>query len=129
MSNIENLSRPFNLLERLRPAGKTTKPEPKNTDDVLLSFGSPGDNVFQVSASNQSDLTDDDREEVRRKYDVVKVMNKTDPDQFVEVEVLTEYQARNRIDEKRTKVRFTKQEPAENIEIVSRDKVRTTTEE
>lgn len=126
MSNIENLSRPFNLLERLRPAGKTTKPEPKDADDVLLSFGSPGDNVFQISASNQQDINNDDKQEVRRTYDVVKVKNTEDPDQFVQVEVMTEYQARNRIDEKRTKVRFSKQEATANIDIVSRNKVRTT---
>jgi hypothetical protein len=124
----EQISRPFQN-PPVWPPSKTTKKEPKDGADIVFSFGSAGQDVFQVSATSRADLSDDNKKEVRRTYDVVKVMNKTDPDQFVELEVLTEYQARNKIDDKRTRLRFTPQEETENIEIKKRNQVRTTAPE
>lgn len=124
----EYLSRPFRE-NPVWPPQKTTKPQPKDADDVTFTFGSAGQNVFQISASNRNEITDNDRTEVRRTYDTVRVKNPDDNEQHVDVEVLTEYQARNRIDDKRYKVRFTKQEEAANIEILKRNNVRVTEQE
>lgn len=121
----EYLSRPFKS-PPVFPPNRTSKPRPREANDVVWSFGSPGQNVFQISASNRSDITDHDRTEVRRTYDTIRVKNPDDNSQHVDVEVLTEYQARNRIDEKRYKVRFTPQEESSNIEIMKKNNVRVT---
>ena len=121
----ELISRPFDK-PPVFPPRKTSKPQPKEGEDVVFTFGAAGQNVFQISASNRNEITDNDRKEVRRTYDTVRVKNPDDNNQHVDVEVLTEYQARNRIDDKRYKVRFTPQAESANIEILKRNQVRTT---
>lgn len=123
--SIESLSRPF-VNELFRPAGKTTKKETIEGGDVEFSFGSAGSNVFELRANSKGEVDNNDHQETKRTFDVVRVKNPDDNAQHVDVEVMTEYQAKNRIDESRIKVRFTPQAAAENIEILRRDQTRTT---
>lgn len=125
MSDIENLSRPFSPLD-IRPNNKTTKREPLTPGNTLLTWGTGAGNVFQLRAQSRGEVNNDDHKEIRRTFDTVRVKNPSDNSQFVDVEVLTEYQARNRIDDSRVKVRFTPQEASSNIEIMRRNQVRTT---
>ncbi|RPH72714.1 MAG: hypothetical protein EHM78_02085 [Myxococcaceae bacterium] len=126
MSNVENLVRPF-LPGGVFPAGRTTKPEEKIVEDTVMEWGNSGSSVFQLSASNQNDVeAESNPKEERRKFDVARIKNKDDANQYVDVEVMTEYQGRNQIDKKRTRIGFSRIQPADNIEIIKRDQVRTT---
>lgn len=126
MSDLEYVARPSVAgMLGVRPRGPTTDREPIVDGSVMIKFGSAGPNVFVANGQFKiAENTGDDRE-IRRKYDVVRVKNPTDNEQYVDVEVMTEYQARNRISEKRTKIRFFDVEPAENIEILRRNQTRT----
>jgi hypothetical protein len=129
VSDLEYLARPFNPVTQLRPPGPTTKPEPKDADSIALTFGSPGNDIFTLSAQNKGQVENNEQQEESRKYDKVRVKNPADHEQYVDVEVITEYQARNKIDDKRTKIFFRPPESSADVEVLSRNHVRTTSPE
>lgn len=124
MSKLEQIIRP-SAVGDIRPLNFTpARKQPKTPGDNLKVWGNAGDDIFALSAHLKQDVKPAEWEESKRTYDVVKIMNPADNDQSVEVEAMTEYQSRNQIDKSRTTLRFSKVQPAANVEIVSRGNVR-----
>lgn len=121
---------PLELLVRPNQTG-IIRPQPWNTpstradeatknDMVLLSWGGSGDSIFSIARPDFAWKVEDEKDETERTYDVVRIKNKDDPEQYVDTEVMTEYKARNKIDQSRVTLRFGATQASENTEIISR---------
>lgn len=121
---LENLVRPNESTNyRPPPTNPFASSNPNDSrkfENAKLSWGGAGDGLFTWQNPGFG-LTDDTKnDETLRKYDVVRVKNKDDPDQYVDTETMTEYQARNAISKQRITLRFAPPEASENTEIISR---------
>lgn len=140
LGSLEQIVRPASTAD-FRPSIVANKYRPAGPDNPnSITWGKAGDDIFTITASEKAgfkwDDKDKDKKEITRKYDVVRVKNKDDPEQYVDTEVVTEYQVqsglnfnsdvRNKISKDRYTLRFAKPKATENTEIISRDNVRTT---
>lgn len=107
----------------IRP-GVPAKAKTQKPADGVVTWGKSGGNVFFLANTASGFTVKDDVEEVKRKYDKVRVKNPDDPDQHVDVEVLTEYQARNRINKSRYTLRFESPENTATTQVLSRGNTR-----
>jgi hypothetical protein len=128
VSELEQIVRPVGAGDiRPLPAQGFQSPPPVPGGN-LITWGSSGSSMFQLSAHMSQTLplaTWPKSDEVMRKYDVVKIMNKDDSSQFVQVEAMTQYQARNKEDGSMVTYNFAKMNPTEGtIEIISSGNVR-----
>ena len=77
-------------------------------DDAVMTWGQSGDSIFNKDAIHYGAKIippdDDDKTETKRTYDVVRVQNPDDENQYVETEVMTEFEARTKIDPTRTQI-------------------------
>lgn len=127
MSNLEQIVRPSQSPD-IRPAPTTALLEPpKTVNNPNVVWGTSGNSIFQLRAHASGQVDNRQDYETSRKFDVVRVKNPDDENQYIDVEVMTEYQARNKIDDSRTKLRFDKPKAKDNIEIISRDNTRSST--
>jgi hypothetical protein len=124
MPNLEQVVRPAQTLV-FRPIASQKGSTPIFPDDVVLLWGDSGNNVFQLSQNVKQSVNNDrsDKEESRT-FDVVRIKNTEDDSQFLDVEVLTGYQARNQIDKTRTKLLFSPPQGGGNVEILKRNQTR-----
>jgi hypothetical protein len=97
---------------------------PKVVENEPIVWGSAGDSVFQLRAS-ASDKVDNKWPEDQRTYDVVRVYNKDDREQYIDTEVMTEYQGRNKISQDRIQLRFAATKESANVEVISTGNKRT----
>lgn len=127
MAELEQLVRPYSPYEVLKK-GATYKPEPTELEGTTVwTFGSAGDDVFALRASTQAEIDNEGTDhEVRRKFDLVKVKDPNNDENFIETEVMKEYEARNSISKDRIIIRFREQDPSANIEILKKDQTRNT---
>jgi hypothetical protein len=98
-------------------------------DEAVITWGQSGDSIFNKDAVHYGALMinppdDDDKTETKRTYDVVRIENPDDSDQFIETEVMTAFEARTKIDPTRTqiapdriKLRFGPTQPSANVTI------------
>lgn len=127
MSNLEQIIRPA-------AAGAIRPPPPPGyfaspifSDPNIVTWGSSGGSVFELQAHQQATVPPakwPKNDEQKRKYDVIRVKNPDDPTQHVDVEAMTEYVARNRIDKSRITLRYAPQGESENVEVLSRNNTR-----
>lgn len=127
-SPLELLIRP-NQTGNIRPnyyngMKSATVDENKKNDNVVIAWGSGGDSIFTIQTPDFGFKVEDDKEETSRKYDVVRVKNPDDDQQYVDTEVMTEWQGRNKITKDRFTLRFGSPEATANTEIISRGNVR-----
>jgi len=126
-SPLELLIRP-NQTGNIRPNyynGKSARvDEATKNDNVQISWGQSGDSIFTYKTPDFGFKVEDDKEETSRKYDVVRVKNPDDPDQYVDTEVMTQWEGRNKITKDRFILRFGSPQATENTEIISRGNVR-----
>ena len=91
-----------------------------------MTWGQSGDSIFNKDAihygAKMIPSDDDDKTEHKRTYDVVRVQNPDDSEQYVETEVMTAFEARSKIDPTRTqitpnriKLRFAPTQPSSNV--------------
>ena len=127
MSELERIVRPSQD-GSIRPNPVLGYQSPPVTpEDNTITWGGSGSNIFQASAHLSQSIDPakwPDSSETSRTFDVVRVKNPDDTTQHVDVEVMTEYQARNKIDKSRITLRYGAQQPNANIEILSRNNVR-----
>jgi hypothetical protein len=97
-------------------------PPPEKTNVVV--WGSAGQSVFQLRASSQSKI-DNKWPESKRTYDVVRVYNPDDRDQFIDTEVMTAFEGRNKISQDRIQIRFGVTQNTKNSEVVQKGLTRT----
>jgi len=107
--------RPLPGAPRLAQVGDETK-----NDNVVVSWGGTGDSIFTIARPPFGFKVEDDKQETERTYDVVRVKNPDDPDQYVDTEVMTEWKARNKIDSSRTTLRFASPTSSQTTEVISR---------
>ena len=93
---------------------------PKIVENEETVWGSPGNSVFQLRASASAEAPQATWPETDRTYDVVKVYNEDDREQYIETEVMTEYQGRNKISQDRITIRFAATKESKNVEVTER---------
>jgi hypothetical protein len=128
MSELEQIVRPAQdgsirpiYLPQLLAAPKVQTPN-------AITWGSSGANIFRASASVSQTVPPakwPKHSEIKRTYDVVKVMNPDDHSQYVHVEAMTEYQARNKIDGSRVTLQYATNTNSEHVQVVSTGNTRT----
>jgi hypothetical protein len=88
-----------------------------------ITWGSPGNSVFDLRASSQATVPLP-KFESQRTYDVVRVFNPDDKTQFVDTEQMTEYQGRNKIADDRISLQFATNTNTDNTQVISKGNVR-----
>lgn len=131
MSDLEQIVRP-SLAGAIRPSPPAGYfASPIFSDPNIVTWGTSGATVFELQAHQQATVPPaiwPKSDETKRTYDVVRVKNPDDPTQHVDVEAMTEYIARNRIDKSRTTLRYAPQGASDNVEVLSKNNVRTSGE-
>lgn len=99
-------------------------------DEDEYNFGKGDNDVFAVAGvAKTADIKLENGQEnfeVKRKFDTVRVKSQDDPNTYVDTEVMTEYQTRNKINDERTIIRFTSPQSSENTEVIRRNQTRGT---
>lgn len=124
--NLEQIVRPYIVGVQPTPGFQTARfaPPDANLDEEIV-WGSSGDNIFQAIAKRRPEFDmDNENEEIKRKFDVVRIKDPNNSDNHLDVEVMTQYVGRNKIDKTRTTIDLARTEPSENVEIISRDNTR-----
>jgi hypothetical protein len=117
--------RPFGFNDvRPRPSMPDKAPTQPPEGPNLVTWGSPGNDIFAVRANLKSEIPKPDWDETERKYDTVRVYNKDDREQYVDTEVMTEFNMRNKIGKDRFTIRFGETQADENSEIIKKGSVR-----
>lgn len=123
--SLEKLVRPSqvssvrpNWRSNLKSAAKSGAPQP-----VELSWGGSGESIFSVVTPDPVGfkLEDDPKkEETDRQYDVVRVKNEDDPDQYVDTEVMTDWRGMNLQTGEIVQFKFLGPQNTKNTEVISR---------
>lgn len=122
-NHLEHVVRPSQT-KGIRPGVPTQLFEPiKVPDNDPITWGNGGDNVFDLQAHAQQELPEP-KFETQRTYDVVRVFNPDDREQFVDTEQMTEYQARNKISKDRFTLRFQGNANTTNTKVISKNNIR-----
>jgi len=93
---------------------------PKIIENEPIVWGTPGNSVFQLRASANDEAKAATWPETDRTYDVVRVYNKDDREQYIDTEVMTEYQGRNKITQDRIQIRFAATKESKDVEVRER---------
>jgi len=97
---------------------------PKIPDNPPKVWGNAGTSVFDLHAHTQQELPKPEFPETKRRYDVVRVYNPDDHDQYIDTEQMSEYQGRNKISAERIVLRFAKAQSTEHTKVMQRGLVR-----
>jgi hypothetical protein len=92
---------------------------PKIVENNPITWGSSGDSVFDLRA-HASQTVNNSWPESSRTYDIVRVYNPDDREQFIDTEVMTEYQGRNKISQDRIKMQFATNTNTATTEVIQR---------
>lgn len=124
MPSLEQVVRPSQTGD-IRPGyiqyGRTvpTVPDPNE-----IVWGTAGNDVFALQANSKSEVNNETSQETQRTFDTVRIKSKDDENTYIDVEVMTAYQARNTIDKSRTQLRFESPQADANSEIIKRNQTR-----
>jgi hypothetical protein len=91
---------------------------PENNPKV---WGGSGDSIFDLTAHAKQEVPKPNWPETDRKYDVVRVYNPDDHEQFIDTEQMTEYQGRNTISKERIVLRFAKTKDTADTKVMQRN--------
>jgi hypothetical protein len=123
-ASLERIIRPAQTAG-IRPSSfAVARTAPASNQSATLTWGGSGATVFELKASIQLQVQEIQGTELQRTYDVVKVKNPDDDTQFIQTEVLTNYQARNTINGGRINIDYQRQQDSQDIEIVSTGNIR-----
>lgn len=127
MGKLEQIVRPY-VSGQIRPATPVGLQFPVTSKaNVPTVWGAAGQNAFQLTAAINQKVPPAQwpkSDETQRTYDVVRVFNKDDKTQFVDVEAMTEYQARNKIDGSRITLRYATNTNTDTTQVMSTGNVR-----
>lgn len=116
-----------NLFKRtIRPDRQPLAYSPSSTgeDDSTIVWGKAGASPFQLQANSAlEEITE--RTEVQRTYDVVRVKDPDNEDNHIDVEVMTSYTSVDKNGGSRLKINLDRTRESQNVEILERDKTRT----
>ena len=124
--SLEGVVRPF-LPPVTRPADKAATVPPVPAEDVdrnLFSFSGSGQ-VINLAHSARSNASRSGSRETERTFDVMRVKNPEDPQQYVDVEVVTALKSLDWTDVPQT-LRLAKPPETDNVERLEEDVKRTT---
>jgi len=86
MTNLELVVRPHESLY-VGPRKRTTPKQKPEVDEAVLEFGSAGDDVFTAKFNRHTQvIVETETHEVRRHVDIIRVKNKDNPENYVDVE-------------------------------------------
>lgn len=91
--------------------------------ETTVVWGRAGASPFQENFATS--LEAQEEREVRRKFDVIRVKDPDNEENHVDLEVMTEWEARTKIGNKRVVMRLEKPTSSANVEILERNKERT----
>lgn len=118
--HLEFVVRP-NQAPSIRPGTPTQIFQtPKIPDNPPKVWGNAGNSVFDLHAHTQQELPMPEFPETKRKYDVVRVYNPDDHEQYIDTEQMSEYQGRNKISADRIVLRFSKAQNTEHTKVMQR---------
>lgn len=122
-NHLEYVVRPSQS-PQIRPGSRTQLLEaPKIVQNNPQVWGSSGNSVFQLHAHTQQELPQPMNEK-QRTYDIVRVYNPDDHEQFVDTEQMTEYQGRNKISNDRITLRFANNANTEHTKVIAKNQKR-----
>jgi hypothetical protein len=122
---LEQVVRPSQT-PRIRPGHPTQiLKTPKIPQNNPVVWGSSGSSIFEIQGNLSQEVPKPKWEESRT-YDVVRVYNPDDREQFVDTEQMTEYQGRNKLGKDRFVMKFATNRNTENTEVIERGLVRNT---
>lgn len=100
---------------------------PATPDPTIFVFGKGDNDAFLSQGVKFSPYTNksDENEEIKRKYDTIRIKSKDDPDTYIDTEVMTEWQARNQFLKSHITLRFFEPESGPNVEVIRRGQWRT----
>jgi hypothetical protein len=125
-NHLEYVVRPSQA-PQIRPGTPTQLlATPKTPENEPITWGSEGDSVFDLTASESIELPKAEWEK-ERTYDVVRVYNHDDHEQFVDTEQMTYWTSRNKIDKSRFTMRLDNNFNGPDTEVISKDNKRTST--
>jgi hypothetical protein len=93
---------------------------PKTPQNTPHEWGSSGDSIFDLHAHSAATVPKPEWPETQRKYDVVRVYNPDDHEQYVDTEQMTEYQGRNKISKERIILRFADTKNTDNTKVLQK---------
>lgn len=129
MASLEQVVRPSQTTQ-VRPAYSSSgRTAPAIPDPNEIVFGTAGNDVFALQASSKGEVDNQTSQETSRTFDTVRIRSKDDPNTYIDVEVMTAYQAKNTIDKSRTQLRFEKPQANADTEIVARNQTRKSSEQ
>jgi hypothetical protein len=118
--HLEFVARPFGK-SNIRPGTPTQIfQQPKVPQNEPITWGNAGQSVFDLHAHNQQETPKPEWPETQRKYDVVRVYNPDDHEQYIDTEQMSEYQGRNKISDERIVLRFAKTQNTEHTKVMQR---------
>ena len=118
--HLEFVARPFARPD-IRPGTPTQIfQQPKVPQNEPIKWGSSGDSVFDLHAKNAQETPKPEFPETSRKYDIVRVYNPDDHEQYVDTEQMSEYQGRNKISADRIVLRFAKAQDTSDTKVMQR---------
>ena len=97
---------------------KTSVPETETT----IVWGKPGADPFEELYVLSAEA--EEEREIRRKFDVVRVKDPDNEDNHIDVEVMTEWEGRTTVSNKRVKMTLEKPQASSNVEIRERNRTR-----
>jgi hypothetical protein len=111
---------------QIRPDDVTSRFQQTTADtETTVVWGKPGASPFQLNANVNVKVKDDDNIEMKRTYDTVRVKDPDNADNHVDMEVVTAYQLKNKIDGKRINITMDRVRPSDTVEILQQDQTRT----
>lgn len=122
-NHLEYVVRPSQA-PQIRPGTPTQLfATPAIPENAPITWGSPGDSVFDSHAHAQVELPQP-KFESSRTYDVVRVFNPDDHSQFVDTEQMTEYTGTEKNGGQALTLRFASQPNTSDTQVMQRGLVR-----
>lgn len=127
MIELESIVRPT-LPTDFRPPVNTLVLVPVIIDDDdTVVWGGAGDSVFQLKFLGAPTQIKFVSTEESRVFDTVRVKDPDNDENHLDLEVMTQYSGRNKTDDSRISISLARVQPAQDVEILSRNNVRTNT--
>lgn len=123
---LSPLISPPNYKESIRPDFNPARYQaPAADDETTFVWGKAGASPFQLNATVGFTVKDEQQVEMKRTYDTVRVKDPDNEDNHVDMEVVTAYQLKNKIDGSRINITMDRVQESDTVQILQKDQQRT----
>jgi hypothetical protein len=124
MGGLSTLIDDGKFKEVFRPDANTAAYAPPQADsDTTVVWGKAGASPFQLQANVALEVIEE-RTEVQRTYDVVRVTDPNNEDNHIDMEVMTSYTSVDKNGGSRLKINLDRATESENVKVMERDRTR-----